>query len=43
MNVEPGAHVRFRYRVVVHPGASRGELAAMYAHYSRTGESSNRE
>lgn len=43
LTIEPGAHVRFRYRVVVHQGASRGELAEMYAQYSRKAESSSRD
>ncbi len=30
LTLEAGEHVRFRYRVIVHPGASRASLAAMY-------------
>lgn len=40
LTIEPGAHVRFRYRVVVHPGASRTALAEMYAQYVRSKASS---
>ena len=30
LTLEAGEHVRFRYRVIVHAGASRASLAAMY-------------
>ena len=30
LTLEAGEHVRFRYRVIVHPGASRASLAALY-------------
>jgi hypothetical protein len=36
----PGEHVRFRYRVVIHPGASRARLAELYKEYARTASSS---
>jgi Methane oxygenase PmoA len=35
LTLEPGQHVRFRYRVIVHPGASRASLAAMYKQYAQ--------
>ncbi len=35
MTIEPGQHVRFRYRVVVHPGLSADRIAALYADYTR--------
>jgi methane monooxygenase PmoA-like len=34
LTIEPGKHVRFRYRVVVHPGASRARLAELYKQYA---------
>ena len=30
LTLEAGEHVRFRYRVIIHPGASRDSLAALY-------------
>lgn len=42
LTLAPGEHVRFRYRVVIHPGASRTRLADLYRDYARTkGASSN--
>lgn len=35
MTIEPGQHVRFRYRVVIHPGLSADEIAALYKAYSQ--------
>jgi hypothetical protein len=35
LTLEPGQHVRFRYRVIIHPGASRASLAAMYNEYAQ--------
>ncbi len=35
LTLEPGQHVRFRYRVIIHPGASRASLAAMYNQYAQ--------
>lgn len=35
LTLEPGGHVRFRYRLVVHPGASRNEIARLYEEYAR--------
>jgi hypothetical protein len=40
MTIESGGHVRFRYRVVVHPGESRDALAALYKEYAETKPSS---
>ena len=39
LTLQPGEHVRFRYRVVVHPGASAARLAELYKQYSETGKS----
>jgi methane monooxygenase PmoA-like len=35
LTLEPGQHVRFRYRVIIHAGASRASLATMYSQYAR--------
>ncbi len=35
MTIEPGQHVRFRYRVVVHPGLSADRIAALYQTYAK--------
>jgi hypothetical protein len=35
LTVEPGQHVRFRYRVVIHPGATPARLAELYKEYAR--------
>jgi hypothetical protein len=40
LTIQPGEHVRFRYRVVVHPGVSAARLAELYKQYSATGKSS---
>lgn len=40
LTIAPGEHVRFRYRVIIHPGASRTRLAALYKEYARTNSSS---
>ena len=34
LTIQPGEHVRFRYRVVVHPVASGARLAELYKQYS---------
>src|SRR4029450_512810 len=34
LTIEPGAHVRFRYRVIVHPGVSSAGLAELYKQYA---------
>jgi Methane oxygenase PmoA len=36
LTLAPGEHVRFRYRVIVHPGASRTRLAELYEQYAQT-------
>jgi hypothetical protein len=40
LTVEPGSHVRFRYRVVVHPGVSPARIAELYKQYARVKSSS---
>ena len=40
LTLQPGEHVRFRYRVVVHPGAVRGRLAELYKQYRADGSAS---
>jgi hypothetical protein len=35
LTIEPGQHVRFRYRVVIHPGLSAEKLAALYMEYAQ--------
>lgn len=35
LTLEPGRHVRFRYRLVVHPGARRTEIARLYEQYAK--------
>lgn len=41
LTVEAGQHVRFRYRVVVHPGVSRERLAELYQQYSGSARTSS--
>ncbi len=41
MTIEPGQHVRFRYRVVVHPGLSADKIAALYKAYTQSTETSS--
>ena len=36
LTLQPGEQVRFRYRVVIHPGLSADRLAALYQDYART-------
>jgi hypothetical protein len=36
LTVEPGKHVRFRYRVVVHPGLSPARIAELYKQYAQS-------
>jgi len=36
LTIEPGQHVRFRYRVIIHPGTSRARLAELYKQYAQT-------
>lgn len=40
LTIAPGEHVRFRYRVIVHPGASQTRLAELYQQYAQTKMSS---
>jgi hypothetical protein len=40
LTLEPGAHIRFRYRVIVHPGRGRTRLAELYEQYAQTKVSS---
>jgi hypothetical protein len=37
LTLAPGEHVRFRYRVVIHQGATPAQLQQLYAEYARTG------
>lgn len=34
LTLAPGAHARFRYRVVIHQGASRARIAELYEQYA---------
>jgi hypothetical protein len=43
LTVEPGQHVRFRYRVIVHPGVSRARLAELYNQYAQTKSSASNQ
>ena len=36
LTLAPGEHVRFRYRVIVHSGASPAKLQELYGQYART-------
>jgi hypothetical protein len=36
MTIAPGAHVRFRYRLIIHPGAPTARIAELYKEYART-------
>jgi hypothetical protein len=40
LTIEPGQHVRFRYRVVIHPGASGAARAELYKPYASAKSSS---
>lgn len=35
MRIPPGERVRFRYRVIIHPGASSARLAELYTQYAQ--------
>jgi len=35
LTIEPGQHVRFRYRVVIHPGLGPARLAELYQDYAK--------
>lgn len=41
LTVEPGKHVRFRYRVVVHPGLPAAQIAELYKQYAQARTSSS--
>jgi methane monooxygenase PmoA-like len=43
LTVEPGNHVRFRYRVVVHPGVSPAKIAELYKQYAQAKSSSSNQ
>jgi len=43
LTVEPGQHVRFRYRVVVHPGLSPARIAELYKQYAQARSSSSNQ
>ena len=43
LTVEPGQHVRFRYRVIVHPGRGPDRLAELYKQYAQTKSSSSNQ
>ncbi|MPY90287.1 MAG: hypothetical protein GEU99_20480 [Luteitalea sp.] len=36
MTIEPGEHVQFRYRLIIHPGLSRARIAELYQQYAGT-------
>ena len=35
MTIEPGQHVRFRYRLIIHPGLGPARLAELYRDYAK--------
>jgi hypothetical protein len=35
LTIEPGGHVRFRYRVIVHPGVAPTRIAELYKQYAQ--------
>ena len=39
--VETPEHVRFRYRVIIHPGQGPARLAELYQDYAKTRSASN--
>src|SRR5687767_5850166 len=43
LTIEPGQHVRFRYRVIIHPGVSRARLAELYKQYAQTTSSTSNQ
>jgi hypothetical protein len=43
LTLEPGQHVRFRYRVIVHPGRGPDRLAELFKEYAQTGRSSSNQ
>jgi hypothetical protein len=40
LTIEPGGHVGFRYRVIVHPGVSPARVAELYKQYAQPKTSS---
>ncbi|MEO8075526.1 MAG: PmoA family protein [Acidobacteriota bacterium] len=43
LTIEPGQHVRFRYRVIIHPGRGPDRLAELYQEYAKTSDSSSKQ
>ena len=43
LTVEPGERVRFRYRVVIHPGVSTAKIAELYKQYAQPRSSSSNQ
>jgi hypothetical protein len=43
LTVEPGQHVRFRYRVIIHPGRGPERLAELYKQYASERSSSSNQ
>jgi hypothetical protein len=41
LTIEPGQHVRFRYRVIIHPGRGPERLAELYKQFAQTGSSTS--
>jgi hypothetical protein len=41
LTIEPGQHVRFRYRVIIHPGQGPAQLAQLYQDYAKTKSSTS--
>lgn len=42
LTLAPGEHARFRYRVIIHQGASRSRIAELYGRFARTKSPSSR-
>ena len=42
LTVAPTEHVRFRYRLIIHPGVSRTRLAELYKQYAQTMSSTSK-
>lgn len=40
LTIEPGEHVRFRYRVIIHPGVSPERLAELFKSFAQNGGTS---
>jgi hypothetical protein len=41
LTIAPGEHGRFRYRLIIHPDASRTRLVELFKQYARTTSSSS--